>query len=414
MDTIKKISALEILDSRGNPTLQATVELENGISGSAAVPSGASTGKYEALELRDHDKRYGGLGVQSACENINRKISKKLAGFSVYDQQKIDEAMIELDGTENKSSLGANAILAASLAVARTAAKAKYLPLYAYLARAFKFKNPKGVPTAFFNIVNGGAHADSGLSIQEFQIIPKKFKKYSDKLEAASEIFHKLKGLLSNAGYPTGVGDEGGFAPRLDSHSDVFEFLNKAISEAGYKNKVFLGIDAAASNFFDAGENRYTLKPENTSLEAERIVSLYQEWIKKYHIISLEDGLAEDNFDEWGLLNAKIGKNILNIGDDLLVTNVDRLKKALDFKAVNAAIVKPNQIGTLTETVGFIKLCQKNKIKCVVSHRSGETTDEFVADLAVAAGVEYVKFGAPCRGERVGKYNRLLEIEKEI
>lgn len=322
--------------------------------------------------------------------------------------------MIKLDGMENKSNLGANAMLAVSLATARTAATAQNLPLYKYLAKKYGFKSPKKIPTAFFNIINGGAHADSGLSVQEFQIVPEKFKSFAEKLRAASEIFHKLKSFFANAGYPIGVGDEGGFAPQLDSHSDAFEYIQKAIEEAGYKNKVSLGIDAAASSFFDENEKRYTLKPENTSLEADRLVSLYQEWVKKYKIISLEDGLSEDDFENWKKLNDKLGKQALIIGDDLLVTNMDRLKKALSFSAINAAIVKPNQIGTLTETMDFIKLCQKNKIKTVVSHRSGETCDDFIADLAVAAGAEFVKFGAPCRGERTAKYNRLLEIEKEI
>jgi enolase len=414
MPKIKKISAIEILDSRGNPTVKTTVMLENGISGSAAVPSGASTGTYEAIEIRDNDTRYSGLGVLKACENINKTINKKLAGFEATDQKKIDAAMIELDGTENKASLGANAILAVSLAAARAAATAQNLPLYRYLAKTYKFKNPKKIPTVFFNIINGGAHADSGLSVQEFQIIPEKFKNFSEKLRAASEISHKLKNLLANAGYPVAIGDEGGFAPRLDSHSDAFEYISKAIGKAGYEKKVSLGIDAAASNFLNSEQKTYTLKPENTTLDADRLIALYQEWAKKYNIISLEDGFAEDDFENWQKLNKKIGKNILNIGDDLLVTNIDRLKKALSFSAVNAAIVKPNQIGTLTETMDFIKLCQKNKIKCIVSHRSGETEDNFISDLAVAAGVEFMKSGAPCRGERTAKYNRLLEIEKEI
>jgi len=413
MPKIKKISALEILDSRGNPTIKATVILENGIMGSASIPSGASTGTYEALELHDNDTRYGGLGVLNACENINMTINKKLIGLDAFDQKKIDSALIELDETENKSNLGANAMLAASLASARAAATAQNLPLYKYLAKTYKFKNPKKIPTAFFNIINGGAHADSGLSIQEFQIIPEKFKSFAEKLRVASEIFHKLKYLLANAGYPIGVGDEGGFAPQLDSHSNAFEYINKAIDEVGYTGKVSLGVDAAASSFFNNEQKTYTLKPENTTLDADRFISLYQEWTKKYNITSLEDGLAEDDFENWKKMNQRLGKNILIIGDDLLVTNTNRLKKALSFSAVNAAIVKPNQIGTLTETMEFIKLCQKDKIKTLVSHRSGETEDVFIADLAVAAGAEFVKFGAPCRGERTAKYNRLLEIEKE-
>lgn len=414
MPKIKKISALEILDSRGNPTAKATVILDSGISGAAAVPSGASTGTFEALELRDHNTRYGGLGVLNACENINKQISKKLTGLDAINQKKIDETLIELDATENKSDLGANAMLAVSLAVARTAANSENIPLYQYLAKTYKFKKPKKMPAAFFNVINGGAHSDSGLSVQEFHIVPDKFQSFSQRVCVASEIFHKLKNLLANSGYSVGVGDEGGFAPRLDSHGEAFEFINRAIQEAGYKGRVSLGIDAAASSFFDANENKFILKPENISLEPDRLITLFHEWIKKYNIIFLEDGLAEDDFENWKIMNEKIGKDALIIGDDLLVTNVNRLAKSLSFHAVNAAIVKPNQIGTLTETVNFIRECQKNKIKCIVAHRSGETEDTFIADLAVATGVEYVKFGAPCRGERTAKYNRLLEIEKEI
>jgi len=414
MSKITKITAIEILDSRGNPTLKASVKLDSGLIGSASVPSGASTGSHEALESRDKDQRYGGLGVLGACDNVNKEISKKLAGFDALDQKKIDSALIRLDGTENKSKFGANAILAVSLATARAAASAKNIPLYIYLAKIHKFKKPKKIPTAFFNILNGGAHSDSGLSVQEFQIIPEKFKNFSEKLHSASKIFHQLKDLLANAGYPIGVGDEGGFAPQLDSHSDAFEFITRAIQEAGYQERVSLGIDAAASSFSSSEQETYTLKPENTTLDSDRLISLYQEWIKKFNIISIEDGLAEDDFEDWKKLNEKLGENILIIGDDLLVTNTDRLKKALSFSAVNAAIVKPNQIGTLTETMDFIKACQKNKIKTVISHRSGETEDAFIADLAVATGSEYVKFGAPCRGERTAKYNRLLEIEKEV
>lgn len=416
MSIIKKITALEILDSRGNPTVKATVVLENGVFGSAAVPSGASTGKYEALELRDKDTRYNGLGVLTACENIEKIIGKKLAGFDIFEQKKIDETLIELDGTENKSSLGANAILAVSLACAKTAAKSENIELYKYIAKTFGFKKSKDLPSAFFNVINGGAHSDSGLSIQEFQIIPRQFKSFSEKLQVASEIFHRLKEALTNAGFPVGVGDEGGFAPRLASNVEALEYLNRGISESGYNfsGTVSIGIDAAASNFYDNSQKSYTLKPENISLESERLISLYQEWKKKYELFSIEDGLTEDDFENWKMMNEKMGDKTLIIGDDLLATNANRLEKALSFSAANAAIVKPNQIGTLMETVEFVKHCQKNKIKIVVSHRSGETEDDFIADLAVAVGAEFVKFGAPCRGERTAKYNRLLEIEKEL
>ncbi|OGI27317.1 MAG: phosphopyruvate hydratase [Candidatus Moranbacteria bacterium RIFOXYB1_FULL_43_19] len=416
MNAIKKISALEILDSRGNPTVKATVALENGILGSAAVPSGASTGKYEALELRDSDTRYGGQGVLTACDNIEKNISKEISGIDAFDQKKIDEILVEMDGTENKSNLGANATLAVSLAAARAAAKSENTPLFEYLAKNYSFRKPKNIPTAFFNILNGGAHADSGLSIQEFQIIPREFENFSEKVRVASEIFHKLKELLVGAGFSAGVGDEGGFAPKLESNVEALDYVEKAIEESGYSfaGTVSIGIDAAASSFFESSQSSYILKPENISLEPERLIALYQEWKKKYKIFSIEDGLAEDDFESWKMMNGKMGDNTLIVGDDLLATNKNRLEKALSFSAINAAIVKPNQIGTLSETMEFIKKCQKNKIKIVVSHRSGETEDDFIADLAVAAGAEFVKFGAPCRGERTAKYNRLLEIENEI
>jgi len=416
MAEIKKISAMEILDSRGNPTVQAFVSLDNGMTGSAAIPSGASTGTYEAIELRDNDTRYNGLGVKKACENINGQINKRLKGVNVLDQQNIDRFLLDLDGTENKSNLGANAMLAVSMASARVAAIYENTPLFSYLAKKYKFGKPKKIPTAFFNVINGGAHSDSGLSIQEFQIIPIEFGTFSEKLRVASEIFHKLKEILGNMNLSTGVGDEGGFAPKLESTSQVFDCLQKAIEENGYNfsGMVSIGIDAAASSFFDRDKQKYTIKPENTHLESDRLIALYQEWKKKYDLFSIEDGLAEDDFETWKKLNDKLGSKTLIIGDDLLVTNVSRLEKSISFSACNAAIVKPNQIGTLTETVEFIQKCQKNKIKCVVSHRSGETTDDFISDLAVATGVDFVKFGAPCRGERVVKYNRLLEIEKNI
>lgn len=415
MNAIAKITALEILDSRGNPTVKATVTLENGISGSAAVPSGASTGKYEALELRDNDTRYNGLGVLTACENINKTIAKKIAGFDALDQKKIDEALIELDGTENKSNLGANAILAVSMACARAAAKSENIPLYKYLANTFELKKFKHVPTGLFNLINGGAHADSGLSLQEFHIIPREFPTFSEKLRVASEIFHKLKEILANDGFSTGIGDEGGFTPKLGSNAEVFEYLERALSETGYNfsGTVSLGIDAAA-NFFQTEKQSYVLKPENISLEPDRLIALYQEWKKKYNLFLIEDGLAEDDFENWKKLNQKMGENTLIIGDDLLATNTARLEKAISFSAVNAAIVKPNQIGTLSETFGFVRMCKKNKLTTIIAHRSGETEDDFIADLAVAAGAEFVKFGAPCRGERTAKYNRLLEIENEL
>ncbi|MFA5871218.1 MAG: phosphopyruvate hydratase [Parcubacteria group bacterium] len=416
MAKIKKIFAQEVLDSRANPTVKAFIYLDNGTVGSASAPSGASTGAYEAVELRDNDSRYLGQGVLGACENINKTIQKKLIGFEISDQKKIDAAMIELDGTDNKASLGANATLAVSLASARAASTAEGVPLYKYLAKSYGYRSFRKLPTAFFNIINGGKHSDSGLSIQEFQIVPLSFDSFSEKLRSASEIFHKLKELLSNPQFSVSVGDEGGFAPRMGGQIEALEYIREAITESGYKfgGEVALALDTAASNFYDSERDQYVLKPENTALDKERLIALYYEWKNKYQFFSIEDGLEENDFNGWSKLNEKLGKNTLIVGDDLLTTNTDRLKKALDFNACNAAIVKPNQIGTLTETVDFIKLCQANNIKCVVSHRSGETCDDFIADLAVATGAEYVKFGAPCRGERVAKYNRLLEIEKEL
>jgi enolase len=416
MAKIKKIFAQEVLDSRGNPTIKASVHLDNETVGSASVPSGASTGTYEAVELRDNDSRYLGQGVLGGCENINKVIQKELIGCEVTDQKNIDTLMIELDGTENKSKLGANAILAVSLASARAGSIAENSPLYKYLANSFHYKLNRKMPTAFFNIINGGEHSDSGLSIQEFLIVPFAFDTFAKKLQSASEIFHKLKDLLSNPQFSVGVGDEGGFAPRMGSHIEAFEYIKEAITESGYKygEEITLALDAASSYFFDSEREQYVLKPENTSLDRERLIALYFEWKNKYQFFSIEDGLEENDFNGWSKLTEKLGENTLIIGDDLLTTNTNRLNKALNFKACNAAIVKPNQIGTLSETIDFIRLCQKNQIKCVISHRSGETCDDFVADLAIAVGAEFVKFGAPDRGERVAKYNRLLEIEREL
>ncbi len=415
MIKIKKITALEILDSRGNPTVEASIFLDDGTVGTAAAPSGASTGSFEAVELRDKEKRYGGLGVLSACENINGVIQKNLTGLKVTSQRRIDKILNDLDGTEDKSRLGANAILAVSLACARAASISQKIPLFQYIAKTYKFKKSRKMPVAFFNIINGGKHSDSGLSIQEFQIIPYGFRRISDQVRCASEVYHKLKELLLNAGLSAGVGDEGGFAPNLESQTEAFDYLVRATEEAGYElnKEVSLGIDAAASNFFNQEQNCYTLKPENTSLEGERLISLYQEWKLKHSISSIEDGLEENDWEGWKKMNRRLSENEkdLVIGDDLLTTNVKRLEKAVSFEACNAAIVKPNQIGTLTETIDFIKKAKENKIKCVISHRSGETCDDFIADLAVACGAEFVKFGAPCRGERVAKYNRLMEIE---
>jgi enolase len=417
MAKIKKIFAREILDSRGNPTVEVEVELDSGAKGNFMVPSGASTGAHEALELRDKDpNRYEGLGVLQAVENVNKKIAKVIVGMEAGDQKMIDEKMIQLDGTENKSALGANSILGVSIAVCRAMANELNLPLYEYIAQVFKLPKKFKLPIPMFNIINGGQHSDSGLSIQEYKLVPNGIKAFREQLRAGSEVFHALKKLLSAEGFSTSVGDEGGFAPKLESNAKALEMINLAIEEAGYKKgqELNIGIDAAANSFFDEGEKQYVFKPENAVLSREALVNIYVEWIKKYNVISVEDGLMEDDFDGWAKMNERLGKGIMNIGDDLLVTNVKRLKMAIEKKACNAVLIKVNQIGTLTETIECMKLAKKNKMKTVVSHRSGETTDDFISDLAVATGAEYMKSGSLSRGERICKYNRLLRIEEKL
>lgn len=418
MSKIKKIHAREILDSRGNPTVEVEIELESGVKAVAAVPSGASTGTYEALELRDGDPaRYEGLGVMKAVENVNEKIAPEIIGMEADEQQTIDKKMLKLDGTENKSNLGANAVLGVSLAVCRAAAAEKNIPIYRYIAETFKFPTKKyKLPIPMFNVINGGQHSDSGLSIQEYKIIPNGIKTFREQLRAGSEIFHKLKKILAKEGYSVSVGDEGGFAPKLENNNQPLELMNRAIEEAGYKKGegVNCGVDAAASSFFKEEENQYLFKPENQALSREMLVNIYNEWITKYNVISVEDGLNENDWEGWATMQTKLGERIISIGDDLLVTNVKRLKTAISKKACNAVLIKVNQIGSLSETIDCIKLAKKNKMKIVVSHRSGETTDDFIADLAVGAGADYIKSGSLSRGERICKYNKLLRIEEEI
>jgi enolase len=417
MSKIEKIYAREILDSRGNPTVEVEVELESGIKTMAAVPSGASTGTYEALELRDKDSsRYKGLGVLNAVENVNTKISEAIIGMETAEQVKIDKKMLELDGTENKTSLGANAILGVSLVVARASALEKNIPLYKYIAQTFKFPAKFKMPIPMFNVINGGMHSDSGLSIQEYKLVPNGIKTFKEQFRAGSEIFHALKDILAEGDYSVGVGDEGGFAPKLESNAKPLEMIGKAIEAAGYirGEQVNAGVDAAASSFFDEKEGQYIFKPENAVLTRETLVNIYNEWIQKYNVISIEDGLNENDWEGWRAMNEKLGGKAMLIGDDLLVTNVKRLKKAIEEKACNAVLIKVNQIGTLTETVECIKLAKKNGMKIVISHRSGETTDDFIADLAVGTGADYIKSGSLSRGERICKYNRLLRIEEEI
>jgi len=418
MSAIKKIFAREILDSRGNPTIEVEIETESGAKAIAAVPSGASTGTFEALELRDGDaKRFGGLGVQKAVANVNEKISQKIVGMEVSEQVAIDKAMLALDGTENKTNLGANAILGVSLAACRAAAIEAKVPLYAYIARSYKLptKNYK-LPIPMFNVINGGLHSDSGLSIQEYKVVPNGIRTFKEQYRAGSEIFHKLKKILASENQSTAVGDEGGFAPRLESNAKPLELINQAIAEAGYQPglQVNVGVDVAASSFFDEKDEKYMLKPENSPLTREMLMNIYNEWIQKYNVISVEDGLNENDWAGWRAMNEKIGDRVMTIGDDLLVTNVKRLKTAIAEKACNAVLIKVNQIGSLTETIECIKLAKKNKMKIVISHRSGETTDDFIADLAVAVGADFIKAGSLSRGERICKYNRLLRIEEEI
>jgi len=418
MTKIKKIFAREILDSRGNPTVEVEIELESGVKTSAAVPSGASTGTFEALELRDGDKkRYGGLGVQKAVANVNEKIAPAIEGKEVSKQIEIDKEMLALDGTENKSNLGANAILGVSLAVCRAAAIEENMPLYAYIAKTYEMGKGKfKLPIPMFNVINGGQHSDSGLAIQEYKVVPNGVKTFKEQYRAGSEIFHQLKKILVEKNQSVGVGDEGGFAPKLESNSEPLELINLAISKAGYKNgeEVNVGVDAAASSFYDEKEQKYIFKPDNASINRETLINIYNEWIEKYNVISVEDGLEEGDWSGWRTLNEKIGEKSMTIGDDLLVTNVKRLEKAIEEKACNSVLIKVNQIGSLTETIDCIKLAKKNNMKTVMSHRSGETTDDFISDLAVGAGTEYIKSGSLSRGERICKYNRLLRIEEEI
>lgn len=418
MSKIKKIYAREILDSRGNPTVEVEVELESGIKATAAVPSGASTGTFEALELRDGDpNRYGGLGVRSAVSNVNGKIAKAIIGMEASEQEAVDKKMLVLDGTEDKTNLGANAILGVSLAVCRAAAMDENLPLYAYIKKTFKIPGKKiKLPIPMFNIINGGKHSDSGLSIQEYKLVPNGVKTFHEQLRAGSEIFHKLSAILSKEGYGISVGDEGGFAPKLESNAKPLELINRAITEAGYKGgqEINVGLDAAASSFFSEEQGQYIFKPESSGLSREMLVNIYNEWITKYNVISIEDGLNENDWDGWAAMETKLGNKIMTIGDDLLATNVKRLRTAIEKKACNAVLIKVNQIGTLSETIECMKLAKKYKMNRVISHRSGETTDDFISDLAVGTGAEYIKSGSLSRGERICKYNRLLRIEEEI
>lgn len=417
---IKKIIAREILDSRGNPTVEVEVALDNKLKAKASVASGASTGEFEALELRDGDeKRYGGNGVLKACENINERIAPLLVGQNVNAQKKIDAMMLKLDGTENKSVLGANAVLGVSMAVARAAALASGKPLYKHLAKTYGFSDDFKMPVPMFNILNGGKHADSGLSIQEFMIVPAGISSVRERIRAGSEIFHTFQKILAAGGYGTGVGDEGGFAPKLESIEQGIDYIMKSIEQGGYSagKDVFISLDAAANSFYLPQEQQYVINSGNACLDASRLSALYFEWISKYPILSIEDGLNENDWKGWKEMKKKLlagKKGFLVVADDLTVTNPARVETAAKHNCANAIIIKLNQIGSLTETVECVRKTQSLGWKIIVSHRSGETCDDFIADLAVAVGAEFLKSGSLSRGERLTKYNRLMEIEKEL
>ncbi len=411
MPKIKKITALEILDSRGNPTIAATVTLATGIKATAGVPSGASTGRHETLELRDGGKRYKGMGVTKAVKNINVVLNRKLRGKDFKDIIDIDYELCAIDGSKNKKNLGANAILGVSMAFARAVAYENKMSLYKYLQNVYSFPKKIGFPYPMMNVLNGGRHADNNLSIQEFMIVPK-LVSFAERLRAGSEIYHELKNILNKNGLSTGLGDEGGFAPKLKNNEHALKLLLKAIKQAGYlpgKN-VFLAMDVAASEFYDGGKYKF----ENKKFTAKDLISLYKKWIKKYPIISIEDGFGEDDWDSWILQSKKISDKIMQVGDDLFVTDYKRLQKGIELGVANSVLIKLNQIGTVSETISAIKLAQKNNYKVVISHRSGETPDDFIADLALAVGAEYIKSGAPARAERVAKYNRLVKLEREF
>lgn len=405
---ISKIYAQEVLDSRANPTIKASVVLENGVIGSAIVPSGASTGKREALELRDGDKtRFGGKGVLKAVANVNEQICEALVGFNVFNQQNIDDAMLKLDGTPNYSNLGANAVLGVSMAVARAAANALNIPLYRYLGGA----NARVLPVPMFNIINGGAHANNSVDFQEFMIMPFGFNKFSDALRASAEIYQTLKKLLNDAGYSTAVGDEGGFAPNLSDNEEPLKLIMKAIEQSGYKagEQIKIALDVAASELYENG--KYCLQGREFS--SDEMIEIYKNLCEKYPIFSIEDGLSEDDWDGWKRLTSALGDKIQLVGDDLFVTNEKILREGIEKNIANAILIKPNQIGSITQTMRTVRLASRNGYKCIMSHRSGESEDSFIADFAVALNTGEIKTGATARSERNAKYNRLLEIERE-
>ncbi len=412
MNTIEEVSAREILDSRGNPTLEVEVVLESGAFGRAAVPSGASTGEHEAVELRDGDtQRYMGKGVRKAVRNVNEVLGPQVLGLDALDQAEIDQVLIDLDDTPNKARMGANAILGVSLATAKAAADFLGLPLYRYIGGV----NARDLPVPMMNIINGGAHADNNLDIQEFMIVPAGATCFAEALRMGAEVFHTLKKVLKRQGNATSVGDEGGFAPNLQSNEQSIELILEAVQQAGYEpgRDIFLALDPAASGFYQDG--RYYLKAEKGApRSAESMIDYYEAWVEKYPLVSIEDGLDENDWEGWVLLNKRLGGRIQIVGDDLFVTNVGRLSRGIETRAANSILIKVNQIGTLTETLNTIEMARRAAFTCVISHRSGETEDTTIADLAVATNAGQIKTGSLSRTDRVAKYNQLLRIEEEL
>lgn len=414
---IESVEALEVLDSRGNPTVQVEVITDGGFCGVAKVPSGASTGSFEAVELRDNDEeRYMGKGVKKAVENVNRMIAKKITGMNVYDQLKIDQKLIDIDGTDNKEKLGANATLGVSLAVAKAAANSLGMTLYNYIGGV----NAKKLPTPMMNILNGGKHSDNNISSQEFMIMPTSGKDFAENLQMGVETYHNLKKVLKAKGYSVAVGDEGGFAPNLQSEEEALDVIVEAIKKAGYipGKDISIALDVASTEMYDeakkVGKNGYLFWKTGTFKSSDEMIEYLEELVQKYPIVSIEDGLAEEDWNSWKKLTQKLGSKIQLVGDDLFVTNTDRLRKGIRNKVANSILIKPNQIGTLTETLDAIEMAQKAGYTTVISHRSGETEDTTIADIAVAVNAGQIKTGAPCRTDRVAKYNRLLNIENEL
>ncbi len=413
MSYIAKLHARQILDSRGNPTIEVEVYTDQGIVGRAAVPSGASTGVHEAVELRDLDAGiYMGKGVLKAVENVNTVLNEELTGAYIFDQNLIDRAMIGIDGTPNKGILGANAILGVSLALARAAADSCGQPLYRYIGGV----SANTLPVPMMNILNGGSHADNKIDVQEFMVMPVGADTFSEALRMGTEVFHSLKAVLKKNGHSTNVGDEGGFAPSLASNEEALQYVMKAIESAGYKpgEDMLIALDAASSEFYNAEKNRYIFESTGDEMTASELVNLWEEWTRKYPIISIEDGCAEDDWEGWKLLQQRIGDHVQIVGDDLFVTNTERIKKGIEEEAANAILIKVNQIGTLTETIDAVNLGRRYGMASVMSHRSGETEDAFIADLAVALNTGQIKTGSASRSDRIAKYNQLLRIEEQL